>query len=394
MLESLKGDKVLWGILALLAVFSFLPIFSSSTNLVYVVGKGTPWGYFFKHFIILSIGFLLMFSIHKIPFKYFKGISILMLPIVILLLIYTSSQGTIISGANASRWVKIPIVGISFQTSALASIVLMVYSARYLSNIKTKKPYLKNSILQFWLPVFVVVLLILPSNLSTAILLFSMVLMLAFLASYPLKHLISIIILGFASLFIFISLAKTFPEIFPNRIDTWINRIENYKTGESADGNYQLSRAKTAIVSGKLLGLGAGKSRMKNFLPQSSSDFIYAIIVEEFGLIGGVALILLYLLLLFRIILISYRTKSSFGKLTVIGLGIPVITQAFLNIGVALQLLPVTGQNLPMISSGGTSAWVTCIAMGIILSVSSKNVTDSDLKILNNNPLNVLSEID
>ena len=394
MLESLKGDKVLWGILALLAVFSFLPIFSSSTNLVYVVGKGTPWGYFFKHFIILSIGFLLMFSIHKIPFKYFKGISILMLPIVILLLIYTSSQGTIISGANASRWVKIPIVGISFQTSALASIVLMVYSARYLSNIKTKKPYLKNSILQFWLPVFVIVLLILPSNLSTAILLFSMVLMLAFLASYPLKHLISIIILGFASLFIFISLAKTFPEIFPNRIDTWINRIENYKTGESADGNYQLSRAKTAIVSGKLLGLGAGKSRMKNFLPQSSSDFIYAIIVEEFGLIGGVALILLYLLLLFRIILISYRTKSSFGKLTVIGLGIPVITQAFLNIGVALQLLPVTGQNLPMISSGGTSAWVTCIAMGIILSVSSKNVTDSDLKILNNNPLNVLSEID
>ena len=393
MLESLKGDKVLWGILALLAVFSFLPIFSSSTNLVYVVGKGTPWGYFFKHFIILSIGFLMMFSIHKIPFKYFKGISILMLPIVILLLIYTSSQGTIISGANASRWIKIPIVGISFQTSALASIVLMVYSARYLSNIKTKKPYLKNSILQFWLPVFVVVLLILPSNLSTAILLFSMVLMLAFLASYPLKHLISIIILGFASLFIFISLAKTFPEIFPNRIDTWINRIENYKTGESADGNYQLSRAKTAIVSGKLLGLGAGKSRMKNFLPQSSSDFIYAIIVEEFGLIGGVALILLYLLLLFRIILISYRTKSSFGKLTVIGLGIPVITQAFLNIGVALQLLPVTGQNLPMISSGGTSAWVTCIAMGIILSVSSKNVTDSDLKILNNNPLNVLSEI-
>ena len=394
MLESLKGDKVLWGILTLLAVFSFLPIFSSSTNLVYVVGKGTPWGYFFKHFIILSIGFLLMFSIHKIPFKYFKGISILMLPIVILLLIYTSSQGTIISGANASRWVKIPIVGISFQTSALASIVLMVYSARYLSNIKTKKPYLKNSILQFWLPVFVVVLLILPSNLSTAILLFSMVLMLAFLASYPLKHLISIIILGFASLFIFISLAKTFPEIFPNRIDTWINRIENYKSGESADGNYQLSRAKTAIVSGKLLGVGAGKSRMKNFLPQSSSDFIYAIIVEEFGLIGGVALILLYLLLLFRIILISYRTKSSFGKLTVIGLGIPVITQAFLNIGVALQLLPVTGQNLPMISSGGTSAWVTCIAMGIILSVSSKNVTDSDLKILNNNPLNVLSEID
>ena len=393
MLDSLKGDKVLWGIIALLAIFSFLPIFSSSTNLVYVVGKGTPWGYFFKHFIILSIGFLLMFSIHKIPFKYFKGISILMLPIVILLLIHTLSQGTIISGANASRWVKIPIVGISFQTSTLASIVLMVYSAKYLSKLQTLNFDLKNSLLHFWLPVFVIVLLILPSNLSTAFLLFGNVLMLAFIASYPLKYLISIIILGFISLLIFISLARTYPEIFPNRIDTWINRIENFKTGKSSDGNYQLSRAKTAIVSGKLLGLGAGKSRMKNFLPQSSSDFIYAIIVEEFGLIGGVALILLYILLLYRIVVISYRTKSSFGKLTVIGLGIPVVTQAFVNIGVALEVIPVTGQNLPMISSGGTSAWVTCIAMGIILSVSSKIESDNDLSTENNNPLNVLSEI-
>ena len=394
MLDSLKGDKVLWGIVALLAIFSFLPIFSSSTNLVYVVGKGTPWGYFFKHFIILSIGFLLMFSTHKIPFKYFKGISILMLPIVILLLVYTLSQGTIISGANASRWIKIPIVGISFQTSTLASIVLMVYSAKYLSKMQTLDFNIKNSLLHFWLPVFLIVFLILPSNLSTAVLLFGNVLMLAFLASYPLKYLISIIILGFISLLIFISIARTFPEIFPNRIDTWINRIENFKTGESTDGNYQLSRAKTAIVSGKLLGLGAGKSRMKNFLPQSSSDFIYAIIVEEFGLIGGVALILLYVLLLYRIIVISYKTKSSFGKLTVIGLGIPVVTQAFVNIGVALEVIPVTGQNLPMISSGGTSAWVTCIAMGIILSVSSKIETDNDLNTENNNnPLNVLSEI-
>ena len=334
-----------------------------------------------------------MFSIHKIPFKYFKGISILMLPIVILLLIHTLSQGTIISGANASRWIKIPIVGISFQTSTLASIVLMVYSAKYLSKLQTLNFDLKNSLLHFWLPVFVIVLLILPSNLSTAFLLFGNVLMLAFIASYPLKYLISIIILGFISLLIFISLARTYPEIFPNRIDTWINRIENFKTGKSSDGNYQLSRAKTAIVSGKLLGLGAGKSRMKNFLPQSSSDFIYAIIVEEFGLIGGVALILLYILLLYRIVVISYRTKSSFGKLTVIGLGIPVVTQAFVNIGVALEVIPVTGQNLPMISSGGTSAWVTCIAMGIILSVSSKIESDNDLSTENNNPLNVLSEI-
>ncbi len=393
MLELLKGDKVLWGILALLAIFSFLPIFSSSTNLVYVVGKGTPWGYFFKHFIIIAVGFLLMFSIHKIPYDYFKGISILMIPVVILLLIYTLSQGTLISGANASRWIKIPIIGVSFQTSTFASVVLMVYSARYLSKLKTEKLSFKSSFLQFWFPVFIIVLLILPSNLSTAILLFSMVLMLAYLACYPIKYLVSVIIFGLISLFIFISIAKTFPEIFPNRIDTWVNRIENFKTGESSDGNYQLSRAKTAIISGKIFGLGAGKSRMKNFLPQSSSDFIYAIIVEEFGLVGGTALILLYLLLLYRIVVISYKAKSSFGKLTVIGLGIPIITQAFVNIGVALEVLPVTGQNLPMISSGGTSAWGTCIAMGIILSVSSNVKSNYDLKVENNNPLIVLSEI-
>ena len=218
MFELLKGDKVLWGILALLAIFSFLPIFSSSTNLVYVVGKGTPWGYFFKHFIILAVGFLLMFSIHKIPYDYFKGISILMIPVVILLLIYTLSQGTLISGANASRWIKIPIIGVSFQTSTFASVVLMVYSARYLSKLKTEKLSFKSSFLQFWFPVFIIVLLILPSNLSTAILLFSMVLMLAYLACYPIKYLVSVIIFGLISLFIFIGVAKTFPEIFPTEL--------------------------------------------------------------------------------------------------------------------------------------------------------------------------------
>ena len=392
MLQALRGDKVLWGILALLAVFSFLPVFSASSNLVYVVGKGTPWGYLIKHFVILTIGFVLMFSVHRIPFQYFKGISILMLPVVVLLLIYTASQGTVIAGANASRWIRIPIIGLSFQTSTLASVVLMIYAATYLSKLKEATPTFKSSLLRFWLPVFVVVLLIFPSNLSTAALLFSMVLMLAFLAGYPLHYLFTIIGAGVLAVLLFFLFIKAFPGSFPNRVDTWINRIENFRSGESPDGNYQVARAKTAIVSGKIFGLGAGKSRMKNFLPQSSSDFIYAIIVEEFGLLGGVGLISLYLLLLYRVVVISYKTTSAFGKLTVIGLGIPIIFQAFINIGVALQVLPVTGQNLPMISSGGTSAWMTCIAMGVILSVSAKVEVEEQLDFDENNPLNVLSE--
>ncbi|MDA9183654.1 FtsW/RodA/SpoVE family cell cycle protein [Flavobacteriaceae bacterium] len=396
MFNSLKGDKVLWGILALLAIFSFLPVFSASSNLAYVVGKGTPWGYLFKHFVILGIGFVLMFSIHKIPYNYFKGISILMLPVVMLLLLYTASQGTVIDGANASRWIRIPIIGLSFQTSTLASVIAMIYTARYFSKHKDKKISFKSSLIELWLPIFIVVLLIFPSNLSTAALLFLMVLIVSFVAGYPIKYLLTICGTGLALVMLFFLLIKSFPGVFPNRVDTWMSRIENFSSGESADGNYQVERAKTAIVTGKIFGVGAGKSRMKNFLPQSSSDFIYAIIVEEFGLIGGIGLIILYLLLLFRIVVISYKATDVFGKLVVIGLGIPIIFQAFINMGVALQVLPVTGQTLPMISSGGTSAWMTCIAMGIILSVSAKKnliedqLDDEDINELN--PISILSE--
>ena len=395
MFDLLKGDKVLWGIVTLLAIFSFLPVFSASSNLVYVVGTGTPWGYLMKHFVILVIGFVLMYSIHKIPFHYFKGISILMLPVVLLLLIYTASQGTVIDGANASRWVKIPIIGLSFQTSTLAAVVLMIFTANHLSKPNLRQLKFSHSLLQLWLPVFAVVLLIFPSNLSTAALLFLMVVLLAFVAHYPLKYLLSICGMGLAAVLLFFVLVKAFPGAFPNRVDTWVNRIENFSSGKSDDGNYQVARAKTAIVSGKIFGLGAGKSRMKNFLPQSSSDFIYAIIVEEFGLIGGVGLITLYLLLLFRIVVIAHKAQNLFGKLTVIGLGIPIILQAFINIGVALQVLPVTGQNLPMISSGGTSAWMTCIAMGIILSVSARKESSpigQEISENLNNPIQILSE--
>ena len=395
MFQFLKGDKVLWGILALLAIFSFLPIFSASSNLVYVVGRGTPWGYLVKHFVILVIGFILMYSVHKIPFHYFKGISILMLPVAIVLLIYTASQGTVIDGANASRWVKIPLIGLSFQTSTLAAVVLMVFTATHLSKPDLRSIKFSKSLIQLWLPVFTVVLLIFPSNLSTAALLFAMVIILAFIAHYPLRYLMTICGTGLTFVLLFFLLVKAFPGTFPNRIDTWVSRIENFRSGQSDDGNYQVARAKTAIVSGKVFGLGAGKSRMKNFLPQSSSDFIYAIIVEEFGLVGGIGLILLYLLLLFRIVVITHNTSNLFGKLMVIGMGIPIIFQAFINIGVALQVLPVTGQNLPMISSGGTSAWMTCIAMGIILSVSVKREISAEIQDkegISSNPISIFSE--
>ncbi len=393
----LSGDLVLWGILALLAIFSFFPVFSASSNLAYVVGKGTPWEYLFKHMLILIFGFGFMIGVHKIPYQYFKGISILLLPVAILLLLYTATQGTVIDGANASRWIRIPFVGLSFQTSTLASVVLMIYVAYYLSKNNETPQTFKASILPLWLPVSLVVLLILPSNLSTSVLIFLMVMMLVFLGGYPIQHLL--VVLGGALLFLtfFVLTAKAFPDAIPNRVDTWISRIENYKQPTAAGSdNYQVERAKIAIATGGVTGLGVGKSVMKNFLPQSSSDFIYAIIVEEFGLVGGIGLILSYLIILFRIIVIAHRTPTIFGKLVVIGVGVPIIFQALINMGVAVQILPVTGQTLPMVSSGGTAAWMTCIAFGIILSVSAahyKNEEQNETKISSeDNPLAILSE--
>ena len=391
----IQGDKSLWGILTLLVIFSFLPVFSASSNLVYVIGKGTTWGYLFKHLLLMSFGFVLMFIVHKIPYHYFKGISILALPVVILLLIYTNSQETIIQGANASRWIEIPLVGLSFQTSALAGAVLIIYVAHYLDKKKFEKIKLKNSFLSLWTPVFLIISLILPSNFSTAALMFLIVIILLFIGGYPIKRIISMLFLAIIFLSLFILTSKLFPELIPNRVDTWISRIENFNNGDDLESNYQIEKAKTAIASGGILGLGAGKSVMKNFLPQSSSDFIYAIIIEEFGLVGGLGIIILYLLLLFRIIVIAHKSKKFFGKLLVIGLGIPVVIQAFVNIGVALQILPVTGQNLPLISSGGTAAWITCISFGIILSVSTyREEKDDDLidHKKNDNPIAILSE--
>jgi cell division protein FtsW len=395
--KLIDGDLSLWVLLSLLAIFSFFPVFSASSNLAYVVGEGTPWYYLFKHMVILIFGFGFMIGVHKIPYQYFKAISILSLPAVVLLLIYTASQGTVIDGANASRWIQIPFVGFSFQTSTLASVVLMIYVAHYLSKNYENPQSFKDSILPLWLPVFIIVSLILPSNFSTAALISVMVFMLAFLGGYPIRYLGVMIGCALLLALLFVLSAKAFPDLIPNRVDTWVSRIESFsQSDDQSVDNYQVERAKIAIATGGVTGLGVGKSVMKNFLPQSSSDFIYAIIVEEFGLLGGIGLIFSYLLILFRIMVIANRTTSVFGKLVVIGVGIPIIFQAMINMGVALQVLPVTGQTLPMVSSGGTSAWMTCVAFGVILSVSSayyKKEEQTEPKASNeDNPLAILSE--
>jgi len=374
LVNKLKGDRVIWSFVALLALFSFMPVFSASSNLAYLGhGTGNTLGYLVKHLAHICIGFLIIYWVHKIPYHYFRAISIVGLPVVWVLLAYTLIKGTVIAGANASRWIKVPFIGITFQTSTLAALVLFIFVARYLSKNREEPIRFKASLVELWLPVFITLILILPANFSTAALIFSMIIMLVFIGKYPIKYIAVIVGSGIICLVFFVLIAKAFPDSrFFSRVGTWGSRIENFTSDKDDEDDYQIEKAKIAIASGKIYGLGPGKSVQKNFLPQSSSDFIYAIIVEEYGLVGGFGVLLLYLLLLFRFVIASHKANTLFGKLVVIGLGFPMIFQAMINMAVAVELLPVTGQTLPLISSGGSSIWMTCFALGIIISVTKK----------------------
>ncbi len=391
-LKNIKGDRAIWGLIVALAIFSFMPIYSASTNLVYVVeSASSTFSILMKHAMLLCLGFFILFAVHKIPYRYFSGGSVLMLPLVFVLLLYTLLQGNEIGGANASRWIRIPFVGIGFQTSTLAGLVVMTYVARYLAKNKDKTIDFKESLLILWLPVGAILILILPANFSTTAILFSMIIVLTFLGGYPIKFIGYILGIGVVVFSLFILIALAFPDAMPNRVDTWKSRIENFSDGSKEEA-YQVEKAKIAIATGGIAGKGPGKSVQKNFLPQSSSDFIYAIIVEEYGLIiGGVGVALVYFLLLFRIMMVAKKAQTIFATLLVVGVGLPIIFQALINMAVAVHLFPVTGQTLPLISSGGTSIWMTCFAIGMILSVSSvKDGGSNDLE--HENPLNILHE--
>ena len=370
-IKKIGGDKAIWIVVIALAIFSFLPVYSASSNF----GANLIFSNIIKHVSIIFIGIMIMYSTHLLDYKYFKGLSLIVLPLVIFLLFFASFQGNVIDGANANRWLNIPILDISFQPSTLASIFLLIYLSNFLSKEKNKNLSLTKTFLLMWLPIILVVGLILPSNFSTALLIFIMSTMIIFIAGYKLKHLTVLFFLFIFLISSFLYAVNKFPDIIPNRVDTWTNRIENFVNNDIDDtSNYQINRAKAAIANGKIFGVGAGKSSMKYVLPQSTSDFIFSIIAEEYGIIVSLIILLLYVVLLFRIIITSYRSETKFGQLVSIAVGIPVVFQAFTNMAVAVQLIPVTGQPLPLVSTVGTSIWITFLAMGILLSVSKNNL--------------------
>jgi len=366
-LQNIKGDRTLWVIAIILALFSLLPVYSASSNLAFLYGSGNTFGMLARHGVHLILGIILMYGAHRLNYRVYAPLSVILLPIAVLLLAYTLWQGH--SVADAARWIRIPVLGWTFQTSAFASVVLMLYLSRYLAKAPIADiQSFKKSFLPLLAPILLVCGLILPANFSTAALVFSVAMLVLFIGKYPLKNLGIIAAAGIIGLGLFIITVMAFPDI-SNRVSTWKSRIESFQSG-SAEENYQVTKAKMAIAEGQFIGKGPGKSIQKNFLPQSNSDFIYAVIVEEFGMLGGLLVMFFYVLVLIRVLSIATKAPTKFGMLAAAGTGFIILVQAFVNLGVAVNLLPVTGQTLPLISAGGSSIWMTCIAIGIILSVS------------------------
>lgn len=383
-LAGLRGDKSIWVLVTLLALFSFMPVFSASANLSLVIKNGTVYSHLFKHALHICIGLLFVYLVSKFKYQSLTYIIYFILPCVFILLIITALSNNVIAGANASRWIKIPFINLSFQPSSMAFVVLNMYIAHYLSKKADKaSPFdFKRSLWLLWLPIAAFFVAIAPANLSTGLLLLATNVLLVFLGGYPLKYLFAISSLAAIVLASLLYIATLFPDKLPSRFSTWKARIERFTSnGEDKDlDTYQTDNANIAIATGKIFGLGPGKSVQRNFLPQSSSDFIFAIIVEEYGLLGAFALIFVYLSLFFRFIVNAMRVTDSFGRLLIYGLGFPIIIQAFVNMGVAVQLFPTTGQPLPLISSGGTSIWITCASIGVILSVTAQVINKPEVE--------------
>ncbi len=360
---NLEGDKVIWAIVLALSIFSILVVYSTA-----------GWKFLFGHLIKLSIGLFFLYQVHKIKFKYFAKIGVLGFVVSIILLILVFIMGVTVNGA--SRWLS--IAGFQFQPSDIAKLSILLFMARQLSKYRNEIKDFTKLFLYVLAPLIVICALILPNNFSTSALIFLNGLVLMYVGRVKIKYIASIIGIGFIGALLIYGFAKTYPQstnkIMP-RSTTWVNRIDSYISTEKKqelDQDYQQQQALVAIYNGGFSGVGPGKSTQRNILPYSSSDFIFAIMVEEYGfIIGAVMPILFYLILFYRALRIAIKITSVFGGLLCVGLMFSLVFQAFINMLVSVGFLPVTGQTLPLISMGGTSILFTCITVGIILSVSN-----------------------
>lgn len=362
----LKGDPIIWGVIIVLSIFSLLAVYSATSTLAIHKMGGNSLYYLVRHGVILAFGIMIIFITHLIHYKYYSRLSQLLIGIAVVLLIITLFLGTNVN--QATRWLTLPGLGFTIQTSDFAKLALIMYIARVLSMKQGEIKSFKEAFLPVIIPVVIICILILPANLSTAALIFGISFLLMFIGRISIKHLLASGGVAILLLALFIAVGTLVKK--EGRINTWKNRIESYFE-EGGEENYQSQQAKIAIATGGLFGKNPGKSVQRNFLPNPYSDFIYAIIVEEYGLIiGGIPVLLAYLFLLFRAGVIVRKCDRTFPAFLAIGLTLMIVVQAMVNMAVAVGIFPVTGQTLPLVSMGGSSMLFTSIALGIILSIS------------------------
>lgn len=373
-----KGDKIIWGIIIFLSLISLLAVYSSTGSLAFKYQGGNMFYYLFRHGVILFIGFVLIIVFQNIPIVVYNRLAFLFILITIPLLFYTLLKGTSLN--EASRWITLPGTGISFQTSDFAKFSLIVYLARFLARNQNFNSEKFESEFRFTMLIILLICgLILPANFSTAALLFVTTIFLLFLGKIPFKYIFRLVLVGIIITSVFVSIALIF---FPQtaRVTTWKKRIESYFDGTktSSDANYQVEQAKIAIASGGLIGKGPGNSTQRNLIPHPYSDFIFAIIIEEYGFIGAVFVILAYLILFYRAGIIVRKSQTTFPAFLSVGLLLSLVLQAMVNMGVSVNIFPVTGQPLPLVSMGGTSIIFTSLSMGIILNISILNKVEEE----------------
>lgn len=388
-LHKTKGDKVIWATVLLLVLVSLLVVYSATGSLAYKMYKGNTEVYLFKQIAFIGIGFCVIYFAHRVNYTIYSRIAKLLFLLSIPLLFYTLFFGVTLN--EGSRWIKLPIINMTMQTSDLAKLALFMYLARLLSKKQNVIKDFKKGFLPVIIPVGIICILIAPANLSTALLLGASCMLLLFIGRVSTKHLalvigaalIPVIALVMAAMIKHKSVAeeevasagvvKESSSKLTARVDTWISRVEGFMYGgkeANTDNMYQVNQAKIAIATGGALGLGPGNSLARNYLPQAYNDFIYAVIIEEYGLIGGALMIFIYLVFLFRSIRLFKRCPYAFGAFLALGLSFTLVIQAMANMAVNVNLFPVTGVTLPLVSMGGSSFLFTCLSIGIILSVA------------------------
>ena len=382
LVSKTKGDRVIWGIVVILTLVSLLVVYSSTGSLAYKYSKSTE-SYLFKQFAFIILGVLVIYFAHRVNYTIYSRVAKLLFLISIPLLIYTYFFGTKLN--EGSRWIMLPVINMTFQTSDMAKLALFMYLSRQLSRKQNVIKDFKQGFLPVAIPVAIICLLIAPANLSTAMLIAGTSFMLMFIGRVNTKHILLTISIALVPIILLLTIAvkyydktehkaKDLPAVFSvGRIPTWVGRIQTFIYSNKEDENeklYQINQAKIAIANGGWLGKGPGNSQQRNFLPHSYSDFIYAIIIEEYGLVGASFMVFIYLLFLYRCIRLYRKCPFAFGAFLALALSFTLVIQALANMGVAVGAFPNTGVTLPLVSMGGSSFLFTCLSIGIILSVA------------------------